>query len=149
MNNMGGLNKLFLIDADDFVSLDPGTDNLYTLTLDEEADVNEIEFTQDTGRISESEEDTDNGLIFKYEASVKVPKCGPGNSTTFQQLRIKKLMILGEDNNGSWWLTGYPGSYFGISIDSDTGASSQDLNSMTIKITAALPIPSLFINPLT
>jgi DNA-binding beta-propeller fold protein YncE len=149
MDNMGGLNRLYYIDADDFVSLVKGIDDLYTLTLDQGKAPHEIVFTQDTGKISETESDNDNGVIYNYEASVKVPKCSVDNNDLLGEYRQKKLLILGEDNNENLWLTGDPGSYFDIGIINDTGTNSQDMNGSTLKISASLAKGSVFINPLS
>jgi hypothetical protein len=148
MDNMGGLRKLFLIDAEYFVSLTEASGNLYTLVLDENVIISEIEFSSDSGKISETEELTDNGLLFNYETTCKVPKCGPVDAEVYVVKRQKKLLVLAEDNNGNFWLTGFPGSYFNMTISSDTGASAQDLNSRQLKISASLSNPSVFINPL-
>lgn len=148
MDNMGGINKLFLIDADYFSSLDEDSGFIYDLLLDSGVEMNEIEFTQDTGRVTETEEETDNGVAFNFEASVLVPKVAPGDSRRFSQLRTKKLLILIQDNNDQWWLTGAPGSYFKIAISSTTGTAAVDRNGSTLTISATLPTGSVFINEL-
>jgi hypothetical protein len=145
MDNMGGLRKLYYIDADDFVSLEQGEDDLYDLILEEESDINEIEFTQDTGKISENEEESDNGIIYNFEVSCRIPKCGPDNSNLFGEIREKRILILGIDNNENYWLAGSPGSYFKINISSSTGEVSQDMNARQLKISAPLTTGSVFI----
>jgi hypothetical protein len=145
MDNMGGLRKLYYIDADDFVSLTPDGNNLNTLVLENGAAIPEIEFTQETGKISESSEISDNGLVYNFEASCRIPKCGPDNINLFGDLRLKRLLILGEDNNENLWLAGAPGSYFTIILNSDTGQGAQDPNARQLKITAALMDGSVFV----
>jgi hypothetical protein len=145
MDNMGGLLKLYYIDADDFSSLEPANDDLSTLILASEAEINEIEFSQDTGKVSETEEISDNGSIYNFEVSCRIPKCGPDNSDPLGDLKSKRLLILCQDNNDNFWLTGIPGSYFNISMNSSTGGTSADINSRQLKISAALMIDSKFI----
>jgi hypothetical protein len=145
MDNMGGLRKLWYIDADDFVSLVPGENDLSVLTLENGAKITEIEFSEDTGQISESGEIDDSGLIYNFEASCRIPKCGPDNINLFGDLRLKKLLIIGEDNNGNFWLTGSPGTYFNIIIKSDTGTLAADPNAIQLKLAAGLPEESVFI----
>lgn len=148
MDNMGGICKLFLIDAEDFVSLDFDSENVGTLVLEETAEISEIEFTEDTGKFTETEEETDNGVLFNFEASIRVPRISAGNSERFTQLRDKKLMVLMADNNDQWILTGAPGSYFKISVSSTTGQNTADMNASTITISASLATGSAFINEL-
>jgi hypothetical protein len=145
MDNMGGLRKLYYIDADDFVSLEEGQNDLYDLTLDNEAVINEIDFTHDTGKISESEENSDQGTIYNFETSCRIPKCGPDNTNLMEDLRQKRILILGEDNNENLWLAGAPGSYFNVSINSTTGEASPDPNNRQLKISAALMAAVIFI----
>jgi hypothetical protein len=145
MDNMGGLRKLYFIDADDFVSLDPAENNLFKLTLTEGAVLTEIKFSQDTGKISESEDESDHGTIYNYEASCIIPKCVPDNKTPFGNSKEKKLLLLGIDDNENIWLTGAPGSYFKINQSGSTGTAAADLNSRQLKISAALMTGSVFI----
>lgn len=145
MDNMGGLRKLYYIDADDFVSLELGENDLYDLTLENEAVINEIEFTQDTGKISEVPDETDNGSAYNFETSCRIPKCGPDNADLFGDLKQKRLLILGIDNNDNYWLAGAPGSYFQINTNSSTGEGSPDMNARQLKISAALMTGSVFI----
>jgi hypothetical protein len=149
MDNMGGLQQLSIIDAADFVSLVAGENDLYTLTLDNGAVVTEIEFAAETGKISESEETADNGSVYNFEASCRIPKCAPGNADLLGDLKNKRIMVLGKDNNENLWLTGAPGSYFRISLSSDTGQGTPDINSRLLKISAELMTGSVFINTLT
>lgn len=145
MDNMGGLRKLYYIDADDFISLVKGENDLYTLTLENEAVLNEIAFTDGTGKISETDEISDNGSVFNFETSCRIPKCGPDNKDPLEDLRYKRLLILGEDNNDNLWLAGAPGSYFNVTLNSSTGESTPDLNSRQLKISAGLMTGSVFI----
>ena len=148
MDNMGGLQKLYYIDADDYVSLVEDINDLYTLTLKNGAVINEIEFTHDTGKISETDEISEDGSVYNFETSCRIPKCGPGNKDMLGDLRYKKLLILGEDNNENFWLAGAPGSYFNISTASTTGEGTSDLNNRQLKISAALMAGVVFIeNP--
>lgn len=148
MDNMGGINKLYLIDADYFSSLNEDSGDVWNLLLDSGVEIDEIEFTEDTGRLSETEEETDNGVVFNYEVSVLVPKVGPGDSSRFAALRHKKLMVLVQDNNDQWWLTGAPGSYFKFTIVNATGTAAADRNGSTLTISASLPTGSIFVNEL-
>lgn len=149
MNNMGGLRKLWYIDAEDFVSLVAGAGNLYTLTLVAGTTPEEIEFTMGTGRISEQEDITDNGILYNFETSCRIPKCGPDNTDPLDGNRQKKLLILGEDENENLWLAGSPGSYFNISLTSGTGENQAEMNSRQLRISAGLPEGCVFINPLS
>ncbi len=145
MNNMGGLRKLWYIDADDFVSLVEGQNSIYTLTLENGAAITAIDFTPGTGKISENEETTDHGTVFNFEASCRVPKCGADNKDLLGGNKDKKLLILGEDENENFWLIGSPGSYFNINTSSSTGESQQDTNGRQLRISASLPEGSVFI----
>ena len=145
MDNMGGLRKLYYIDADDFVSLTPDVNNLNTLVLENGAVINEEEFTQGTGKISELPDETDHGTIFNFEVTCRIPKCGPDNTNLLGDLRQKRILILGEDNNNNLWLAGAPGSYFNITTPGTTGEETADLNSRQLKISAALMTGSVFI----
>jgi hypothetical protein len=145
LDNMGGLRKLYYIDADDFVSLTPDENNLNTLVLEEGAAIDEIEFTSESGKISETEDITDNGTVYNFEATCIIPKCGPDNLNPLGDLRQKRLLIMGEDNNGNFWLAGAPGSYFDIVTTSNTGQATQDLNARQLKISAGLMTSSVFI----
>lgn len=145
MNNMGGLVGLWQIDANDFVSLEEGENSIYDLTLDNGATPEKIDFTHDTGKISETEEDTDNGTVYNFETTCSIPKCGPDNAGLAEELRNKRILILGEDQNGNFWLAGSPGSYFKVTTNSNTGESTQDKNSRQLKISSALPTPCVFI----
>jgi hypothetical protein len=149
MDNMGGLNRLYYIDAGDVTSLELDENNVFDLTLTGGKAPVEISFTQDTGKVSESEEDTDDGVVYNFEASCQIPGCSESNNDLFGEYRHKKLLILWQDNNVRLRLTGYPGSYFDIKILSDTGTGSQEYNGRMIKITAALAKASVFINPIT
>ena len=140
MDNMGGLRKLYYIDADDFISLVKAENDLYTLTLENGAVIKEIKFTDGTGKISETDEISDNGSVYNFETSCRIPKYGPDNKDLLGDLQYKKLLILGEDNNENFWLAGAPGSYFKI--------STEDLNNRQLKISAALMAGVVFIvNP--
>lgn len=145
MDNMGGLQKLYYIDADDFISLTPDGNNLNTLVLKSGSTIDEIEFTQETGKISESKDISDNGSIYNFEVSCSIPKCGPNNSDLMGDIRQKKIMILGIDDNENIWLTGAPGSYFNVTTISNTGTAAADLNSLQLKISASLMQRSVFI----
>lgn len=145
MDNMGSLQKLYYIDSADFVSLVEGENNLSTLTLQAGVTIEEIEFTQETGKISESQEETDHGLLYNFEVSCTIPKCGPDNINPFGDLRQKKILILGEDSNENLWLAGAPGSYFSITSSGTSGQVAADLNSRQLKIIAALMNSSVFI----
>lgn len=150
MDNMGGLLKLFIIDADDYVSLaDDDADNVFDQTLSSGAEPYELEFTEDTGKISEAEEETDNGIAYSFEASCRVPKLGPADKVLFNELRQKRIMIMALDSNGNWWLTGAPGTYFKFTVGKDTGAASAEMNGTSIKISAVLAQGSCFINELS
>jgi hypothetical protein len=145
MDNMGGLQKLYYIDADDFISLTPDGNNLNTLVLENGSTINEIEFTQETGKISESEDISDNGSIYNFEVSCSIPKCGPDNYDLMGDMKQKKILILGIDDNENIWLAGSPGSYFNITTNSNTGTAAADLNSRQLKISASLMQSSVFI----
>jgi hypothetical protein len=145
MDNMGGLLKLYYIDADDVVSLTPSNNNLNTLLLKNGAVISEIEFTPETGKISETEDISDNGSIYNFEAACTIPKCSPDNIDIFGDLRQKRLLILAIDSNENIWLTGRPWSYFNITTSSNTGTTAADLNSRQLKISAPLMIGSVFI----
>jgi len=150
MDNMGGLRKLYYIDSEDFISIAAAGENLFTLSLEEDATIEEIEFSEDSGRISESSEISDNGLIYNFEISCRIPKIAPENIALFGNLRLKLILLIAEDNNGNFWLTGAPGTYFNIIINSDTGQNTQDINSRLLKITAALMDSSVFVqDPVT
>ena len=144
MDNAGGLNKLYYVDGDDFISAVEGDDGLFEIALEEGAVLHEIEFTEDTGRISESEEMTYNGLIHNFEITCKIRKCGPSNSDLFGDLCEKKLILLARDNNDNNWLVGDPGTYFNITTGKDTGANFADLNNIQLKISAQLAQPAKF-----
>ena len=146
MDNMGGLRKLYYIDADDYVSLVKGIDDIYTLTLESEAVITEITFSQGTGRISESEEILDNGSAYNFEASCRIPKCSEGNTDPVGEMKTQKILILGIDNNDKYWLAGAPGSYFDISTSSSTGEGQAGMNARQLKISAQLITGSVFIN---
>jgi hypothetical protein len=139
MYNMGGLLKLYYIDADDFVSLEEAGNYLFDLTLDNGAIINEINFTQDTGKLSETEEETDHGIMYNVEVSCRIPGFIASNSALMGDLRQKRIMILGMDSNENFILAGSPGSYFKIGIASTTGEGSPDPNSKRLTITASLP----------
>lgn len=151
MNNMGGIRKLYYIDADDFVSLVEGENELHTLTLDEEAVLNDLKFTHDTGKISQNEEETDNGTVYNFETSCRIPKCGPAKTSLLKSLSRKRLFILAEDNNENFWLAGCDGpayssgTYFRVNINSTSGEGTQDTNSMQLNISAQLTSPCVFI----
>lgn len=145
MNNMGGLLRLFYIDAEDFVSLDEGENDLFDLTLDNGALINEINFTQDTGKLSETEEETDNGIMYNVEVSCRIPGFIASNSALMGDLRQKRIMILGMDSNEKFILAGSPGSYFKVGIASTTGEASPDPNSKRLTMTASLPEDVKFI----
>jgi hypothetical protein len=146
MENMGGLRKLYYIDADDFDHLIPADDDLFELGLKGGSTIEEIEFTPETGKVSESEEESDNGTIYNYEASCSIPKCGPGNINPLDDLKHKRIMIVAEDNNENFWLTGAPGSYFNILSSGSTGQVTSDLNARQLKISGALSNGSIFIS---
>lgn len=145
MDNMGGLRKLYYIDADDFVSLEMGENDLYELTLENAAPITEIKFTDGTGKISEVPDETDNGSAYNFEASCRIPKCGVDNNDPLGDARHKRILILGEDNNDMLWLAGAPGTYFNININSTTGEGTPDMNSRQLKISAGLMTGSVFI----
>jgi hypothetical protein len=145
MDNMGGLRKLYYIDAEDFISLEEGENDLFELTLENGAVLSEIAFTEETGKISESEEDGDNGIVYNFETSCRIPKCGPDNTDLLGALRQKKILILAQDNNENFWLSGAPGTYFNINVNSDAGQAIQDPNARHLKISAALMEGSVFI----
>jgi predicted nucleic acid-binding protein len=145
MDNMGGLLKLYYVDGDDFVSLEPGEDDLLLLTLAGGAVINEIEFTAETGKISEVSDETDNGTVYNFEVSCRIAKCGPANTNLMGELRLKRIIILAQDDNDNFWLAGAPGSYFKIITTSDTGVLTSDFNSRQLKISASLVTESVFI----
>ena len=145
MDNMGGLRKLYYIDADDFVSLEMGENDLYELTLENGALINEITFAEGTGKISETDEISDNGSAYNFETTCRIPKCDADNKDTLGEIRYKRLIILGEDNNGNFWLAGAPGSYFNTALNSSTGEGTPDLNARQLKISAGLMTGSVFI----
>jgi hypothetical protein len=55
-------------------------------------------------------------------------------------------MIIAEDDNENFWLTGSPGSYFKILSSGTTGQATSDLNARQLKISAALMTSSVFIS---
>lgn len=147
MDNMGGLIKLYYLEEGDWTGFSKGSNNLYTLALAAGKSLKEIEFSQDTGKISENEEDTDDGILYRYECSCRIPKCTE-DQDPFDGCRQKRLLIIGLDNNDKIWLTGFPGSFFEITSSGSTGADPQDMNARTLKIAAALPAPSVFLTAL-
>ena len=144
MDNMGGLRKLYYILADDIQEFVLSGTNTYSLVFAEGKSWNEIIFTQESGRFSETEEMTDNGLAYNYEVSCRVPRISPDSISLFGDLRLKELLILVEDNNGYFWITGRPGTWFNIMISSDTGENIQDRNSRQLRISAQLPEASIY-----
>ena len=149
MDNIGGLLSLSYIDADDFVEITQGIDGIYDLTLAAGSAPVEIPFTEDTGHISETEEDTDHGIQYNFEVSCKIPKVQYSNRDLLGDLRRRKIVILARDGNENWWLAGHPGAYFKIDVNSDTGTNTADRNSVDLKISASLPTGAVFVNPLT
>ena len=138
MNNMGGLLKLYYIDSADFVSLEEGQDSLYDLTLEAGATITEIEFTQDTGKLAETEEDTDNGIQYNVEISCRIPGFVASNSNLMGDLRHKKIFLLCEDANGNYILVGSPGAYFSAGVSATTGEAQSEANSKTLRLSASL-----------
>jgi hypothetical protein len=145
MDNMGGLSKLYLVYADNISSLVANQNGRFDLTLSEGAEMQEIYFIPDTGKLNETEEDTDNGIIYNFQATCKIAKCTPADTLIFDTMRKKKLIIVANDSNDNIWLAGFMGSYFDITVGKDTGADSQDLNHKILTISAKLPYPSVFI----
>lgn len=142
---MGGLRELYFIDADEFISLEMGENDLYEIALENGAAITAIEFTAGTGKISESDEISDNGSVYNFETSCRIPKCEPGNKDPLGDLRHKRLLILGIDNNDNYWLAGSPGSYFNITINSTSGEGTPDTNARQLKISAGLMAGCVFI----
>lgn len=138
MNNMGGLLKLYYIDAEDFILLETGQDSLYELTLAAGAVIHEIEFTQDTGRLAETEEDTDNGIQYNVEISCRIPKFNLSSGNLMGDLRQKKILIVAEDSNENFILVGSPGSYFTAGVTGGTGEAQVEANSRTLRLSASL-----------
>lgn len=135
---MGGLLKLYYIDSDDFVSLEIGQESLYELTLADGAVIHEIEFTQDTGKLSETEDDTDNGIQYNVEIKCRIPGFGVSGNNLLGDLRQKKIMILAEDSNENFILAGSPGAYFSVNISGATGEAQVEPNSRILTLTASL-----------
>jgi len=135
---MGGLLKLYYIDADDFVSLETGQDSLYELSLAAGAVISEIKFTQDTGRLSETEEDTDNGIQYNIDITCRIPGFDVSSSNLMGDLRQKKIMILVEDSNENFILVGSPGAYFGVNVSGTTGEAQQEAHSRSLRLSASL-----------
>jgi hypothetical protein len=148
MNNMGGICKLYYIDAEDFSSMSTAESGLTVLALEQGKSAQEISFTEDTGRISESEEQTENGTAYNIDIACRIPACDNSNKDPFSGKRNKKLLFIAEDSNGNLWLTGAPGSYFNISVSSDTGGNTQDMNGRSVKISASLASGSVFLSAL-
>lgn len=135
---MGGLLKLYYIDADDFVSLETGQESLYDLTLAAGASITQIDFTQDTGRLTETEEDTDNGIQYNVEISCRIPGFDVSGSNLMGDLRQKKIMILVEDSNENFILVGSPGAYFGVNVSGTTGEAQPEAHSRTLRLSVSL-----------
>jgi hypothetical protein len=149
MNNMGGLTRLYVVDADYYDSIELKSENLYDIIFGSGYEMERISFIEDTGKISQTEEETDNGTLYNIEVSFIIAAAGPANADPLKGLRNKKIILLAYDSNDQIWLAGQPGSYFNVTVNSTTGTAAMERNSRSVKITAQLSISAVFIDTIS
>lgn len=146
MDNMGGVSKLYVIDADDIAYFGPAVEDIYTLGLAAIDSAYEIPISNEGAGFSETEEDTDNGFIYNFEVTARIPKVTQGDMLGIEAIRQKSLCIGITDMNGQNWLFGYPGSYFSIIHSKDSGQAAADLNHAKLKISAGYTERGILVN---
>lgn len=145
MDNMGGLTRLYFVDAEYYGSMTRVSDYLYNLLLGSGYELEEIVFIEDSGSISQSETETENGTLYNIKVTCKVARVEPGNADPLKGIRSKKLMLIAYDSDGNIWLAGAPGTYFNVDMGSSTGTNSADLKHRILELTASLSTSMVFI----
>jgi hypothetical protein len=90
---MGGLTRLYIIDAEYYESLEIESEYLYNLVFGSGWEAERISFMQDTGRIAQTEEETDNGTLYNVDISFRIAVLLRGMQT--------HCLASGEENNNN------------------------------------------------
>lgn len=151
MDNMGGVAKLFMIDSEKIANLSQG-EGIWNLSFQETSGSIEIPVTIGSGSFRETEELSDDGLLYNVEINARIAKSLPGDSLSLAAFFKKRCFVGLIDNNDKCWMFGdyyYYGSYFNLSRDKQSGSQHADYNGEAIKITASIIIPSIQVDSLT
>ena len=137
---------MYIIDPDGVYNIDNDTETVI-ITLDDTTHIKEIPFTAGSGSFRETEEMTDDGISYKLELNLKIPKSIPGDNLNIRSLLNKRVLIGWSDNNDTNWISGYNyGKFYDVVRDKNSGNNYSDFNSEAIKISADLDQPSKLIS---
>lgn len=145
MDNIGGIRRLWALNPDSYVSNSIGEDGVHTLSLVNEPDTDAIDISDETGRLTLQEQETDGGTIYGFEFVGRLPGAQANAYADLKAILERKQIIIAEDNNGVFWCAGVgasiAGAYFSLVKTRNTGTIIQDLHSVSIQVSAQLPSP--------
>jgi len=145
--NIGGISKFYLLPIDQFSSLsNPDDDNLHTLVISSLDTVWEISAIYQSITFLEKFQNSHAGSYYSRKFSAKLGKDTPGTYSDLQSLRNKKWILIYQDQNGSWKITGSTDYPLRLEFSVNPGSSTADLNHYEINLVNQSPDPSRFIH---
>ncbi len=133
-SHLGGLSQLFVIPADQVLSVPEHQEYLLgaDIVLEEGTSMSQLEFPEDAADFKEDSAENDHGLLYKSKLEVFMPKDTPQMAQWTNALgKIKFCVLLYCDNNGFWKVVGSPEFPLTISSSFESGKSGANKSGTT------------------
>lgn len=147
MDNVGGVNKIWLCDIANFNTVNPISEHEHEISVKDPDKIEVFSFMMDSSIYKESYKQDANGQVWRLTISGKVAKASASVVSVIQPSR--KFVLISLDNNGLYRLHGDIDDYFIYDdVKIDPGKEYKTLNQVELTFKKECLYPSIYIkNP--
>jgi hypothetical protein len=124
LNNIGGVNKIYLTDFDNIISLSASGGTISTITMASASNFYEFEFNRESAVFTEDlvKDVTAGSALFEQTLEMTIPRRDVNKRNTLALLTQRDLAVIFRDSNGIFW---YPGLEEGMYLSESTSTTGQ------------------------
>jgi hypothetical protein len=124
LNNIGGVNKLYLTDFDNIVSYTESGGTVSAITMASASNFYEFEFNRESSVFTEDllKDVTAGSALFEQTLELTIPRRDVSKRNVLALLTQRDLAVIFRDSNGIFW---YPGMVEGMYLSESTSTSGQ------------------------
>ena len=141
-NNIGGIQKLYIIDHDSVLSKTEVSGEITAISLASGTQFYEFAFNKNTSNFTDNAtiSQENQSLFYAQTVTLKIPRREVSKRNTLALLMQKDLDVIVLDQNGLYW---YLGSQNGLRVSelpSESGTAKGDFNGYTITMVGEEPV---------
>lgn len=135
--NVGGVIKAYIADFDKVDSITIGTNSVVSaISMTQSGVFYEFSFREDTSSATITNTPTTSTDMVEQVVTLVFQQFSTAKSTILSLLRGKKLMVIYQDGNEQYWLSGIKFGVRMTNLEITTGTDRNDPNIITITLTA-------------